>query len=81
MDENEIKTKVKEAFFESFENLKEDEFSFDKKVEDFAGWDSLSHMTLVAALEPKFGITFEIDEISEMDSVQKIVDIIKKKTG
>ena len=81
MDEADVKKIVKEAFFESFENITDEQFGFDKDADSFPEWDSLSHMTLVASLETKLGISFEIDEISEMDSVGKIVEIIKKKLG
>ena len=43
------------------------------------GWDSLSHMKLVVALEKQFSIRFETSDIEEMLSVQKIRDCVKKR--
>ena len=81
MHEDDIKERVRDAFFTTFPNLKEEDFGFDKTAEDFEEWDSLSHMTLVSELEKEFGVSMEIDEISEMDSVRNVVEVLKKKLG
>ena len=81
MNEEDIKKGVKEAFFRTFPNLKDEEFGFDKTAEDFEEWDSLSHMTLISELEKEFSTSMEIDEISEMDSVRNVVEVLKKKLG
>lgn len=44
-------------------------------------WDSLSHIEIIYALERKFAIEFSGDEIVEAISVNKIKDIVLKKTG
>ncbi len=41
-------------------------------VETVASWDSVRHLSLVMALEEKYGITFEADEIPELISVRRI---------
>lgn len=43
-----------------------------------AGWDSVGHMTLVAGLEQKFGCMLEMDEILDMSSYDKVVEIMAK---
>ena len=47
--------------------------------DDVPKWDSLGHMTMVAALEIEFDLTFEVDEIMEMATVISILDILNKK--
>lgn len=47
--------------------------------EDVPKWDSVGHMTLVSGLEGEFGCPFEIDDIMEMSSVAKIVEILEAK--
>lgn len=42
-------------------------------------WDSLKHISLVTALENEFDVFFEPDEISEMLSYNKLVNIVKTK--
>ncbi len=44
-------------------------------------WDSMMHIEIVMALEEKFDITFDDDEIPQMKSVQKVIDIVKSKKG
>lgn len=41
-------------------------------------WDSVGHMSLVAELEDCFDIMLDTDDIIDMSSVSKAVDIIKK---
>ena len=42
-------------------------------------WDSLRHLNLIVELESEFDTTFEPEEIAEMTSVQKIIEVLKKK--
>jgi acyl carrier protein len=42
-------------------------------------WDSIGHMNLVAAMEAEFGLQFEVDEIMEMATVAKILEILAKR--
>lgn len=41
-------------------------------------WDSVAHMTLVAALEEQFDIMFDTDDIIDMSSVGKAKEILGK---
>ena len=47
--------------------------------EEVPNWDSIGHMNLVAELEQEFNQQFEVDEIMEMSSPQKILDILKAR--
>lgn len=49
------------------------------KQENIENWDSLSHLTLVVELEEYFSVSFEPEEISEMNSIQKIQEIVQNK--
>lgn len=42
------------------------------------GWDSVAHMTLVAALETEFDCMLEMDDILDMSSFAKAVEIMQK---
>ena len=44
-------------------------------AQDIDGWDSLTHMELVAAIEEEFGIEFEMKELQELSNVGRLVDI------
>lgn len=41
-------------------------------------WDSVAHMTLVAALEEQFDIMLDTDDIIDMSSVAKAKEILGK---
>ncbi len=44
-------------------------------------WDSLLHVELVFALEAEFDIFFSPDEIAEIDTPAKIVEILQLKVA
>ena len=41
-------------------------------------WDSLGHMALIGELEDRFAIMFEADDIIEMSSFEKCLEIVAK---
>lgn len=45
--------------------------------ETLATWDSLAQINLVTALEAKYGVEFEVEEIAEINSVQAMVDYLR----
>ena len=48
---------------------------------DVEGWDSVSHITLVVAIEEAFGIKFKSAELEKMKNVGQLVEQIEKKTS
>lgn len=44
-------------------------------------WDSVGHMTLVANLEDAFDIMMETDDIIDLSSYEKGLDILKENYG
>ena len=50
-----------------------DEFS---NVDNLPNWDSLAYMTVVAAVENEFKIHVNQENITEFDSVEKIVRML-----
>ena len=45
---------------------------------DIAKWDSLQHLNLIVEIEDKYDISIDPEDISEMLSIVKIVETIKK---
>jgi acyl carrier protein len=72
--------KVKSAFVTTFA-CDPATFNIEMLPEDVQGWDSLGHLRLVTALQEQFGCEFEVNEVMDMDSVQKIVTICETKTA
>ena len=48
------------------------------KYQDIPAWDSVGHMGLVAELEDAFDIMMETDDIIELSSFEKGMEILKK---
>ncbi len=53
----------------------------DTSAKDIEGWDSLAHITLIVAIEKKFGIRFKLAELQELRNVGDILTCVKTKTG
>lgn len=50
-------------------------------AEDIEDWDSLEQINLVVAVEKKFNIKFNIEEVSMFKNVGEMVDIIIRQTS
>jgi acyl carrier protein len=75
---NEILTKVQEAFKTSFD-VDPRFVALETTASDIPGWDSVGHLSLASNLEQVFGISLDVDELMEMESVREIVRIITAK--
>ena len=60
-------------------NLSPTEFSDELAYNAIPEWDLASHMSLVLAIEEKFDIALESDDIVQMTSVGKIIRILSEK--
>lgn len=68
--------KYNAAFFETL-NVKEVQLA-NLKYQDIPEWDSVGHMSLVAAIEDAFDIMMETDDIIDLSSYEKGKEILKK---
>lgn len=51
------------------------------EADEVTGWDSSTHLVLMMALEDEFGISFELDEVTELTSIGAIADAIDARTA
>ena len=76
------KTEILEKLNEIFRDVFDDE---DLTVEeattaaDVEGWDSLRHITLLAAIEDEFDIEFSMGQTVSMKNVGEMVDYIEEE--
>ena len=49
--------------------------------DDIEDWDSLEQINLIVAIQDKFGVKFNIEEVNAMKNVGEMVDFIMKKMG
>jgi acyl carrier protein len=78
MERSEILKRVEQIFREE---LGQDDIVLNDETtaEDVDGWDSLSHVQLVAVMEDAFGIEFSSREILSWDNVGDLINTIEKK--
>lgn len=55
------------------------EIDAETTADDIDDWDSLNHITLMAAVENEFGIRLSMGEVSGLDNVGALAEIIRKK--
>lgn len=53
----------------------------DSSAKTVEGWDSLTHVTLVIAVEQEFRIKFGLGELRDLEDVGGMVDLIRRKTS
>lgn len=53
----------------------------DMTANDVEGWDSLSHINLIVAVEATFGIRFQHQEILKFKNVRDLLVSIETKLG
>ncbi len=70
------KEKYNQAFIETL-NITEDQLA-GLKYQAVELWDSVGHMSLVAALEDAFDIMMETDDIIDLSSYEKGMEILSK---
>lgn len=75
MEEKEVYERLNEVFRDVFDD-DDLEVNAETTADDIDDWDSLSHITLVSAVEDEFGIRFKMGEVSGMKNVGEMVDTI-----
>ena len=61
--------------------VSEENISDDATMNDIPGWDSLTHMDLITAIEEDFCIELDGDEIAEMTNIGNIRKVLTAKNG
>jgi acyl carrier protein len=64
------------AFIENFDISAEEAAAL--KYQDIPAWDSVGHMTLIAALEEAFDIMMDTDDIIDFSSFEKGKELLAK---
>jgi acyl carrier protein len=69
-------TKVQGAFKAAFD-VDPQSITIETKPNDIPAWDSMGHLALVSSLEQAFGLSFDVDEVMEMEDVRQIIRIVE----
>ena len=70
--------KVQTAFKSAF-GIDPQTITLDTSPEDIPAWDSMGHVTLASSLEQTFGLTFDVDDLMEMENVREIYRVVQSK--
>lgn len=78
MTREEVFEKLNQVFQDVFDD---DEIQVDDNTTsgDIEDWDSLEHINLIVAVEKKFGMKFNMGEVTTMKNVGEMADIILKR--
>ncbi len=80
-EHNSIKIEDIQEFLAEQFNIPIAEIPKDISFGDLPQWDSLGHMSLMAAIEERFGVAIDADAIAELTSVSSIHTFLDKKTN
>lgn len=75
---DEIFDRLNKVFRDFFDD-EEIELEEETTAEDIDDWDSLNHITLMAAVEDEFGIRLSMGEVSGLKNVGELAQAIEKK--
>jgi acyl carrier protein len=80
MEHNQIVAKLTEIFQDIFEDPSL-ELSDSMTALDVPGWDSLSHINLILAVEKGFNVQLTTREVRGLENVGAFIHLIEKKVG
>jgi len=65
--------------FHSALDLGKYKIKLNSKFGEVPDWDSLGHMRIIQELEKRLKVEFDIDEIIDVDTVKKVIQLAKSK--
>ena len=71
------KQKYQDIFIKSL-SIDSNKFDENIKYNEIPEWDSIGHMTLISGLEEGFNVSMETDDIVDLSSFKKGIEILKK---
>lgn len=78
MDTNEIKNKVCEIIA-GICGVAPSEITENSTVGDYPQWDSVGHLSILSNVEETFDISFEPEEMMEIEDVKDMVNAVNAK--
>ncbi len=70
--------KLQEVFSNVFD-IDTDEISHDSTMDSLDEWDSLRHLEVITSVEEAFGVQFDMGDIINLNSIEKISAAIQGK--
>jgi acyl carrier protein len=78
MERNTILVKVKAVLISE---LKHEDFEMkdDLVAAEVNGWDSLTHMSIITAIEDEFNLKFKLKELNKLKNMGTLIELIQSK--
>ncbi len=77
---DDLMARLNEIFRDVFED-DELEVTRETTAQNFEGWDSLMHVTLIVNVEKSFGIRFGSAEVASLQNVGQLADLVASRTA
>lgn len=74
----EVLTRVQSAFKSAFD-IDPGTVTLDTTPDEVPAWDSMGHVALASSLEQTFRLTFDVDDLMEMENVREICRVVESK--
>lgn len=78
MTREDIRHSLKDVFREIFDG-REIEPADELTAKQVDGWNSVTHIDLICAIEDKFSFAFSTSEIARLQNVGELISVIEKK--
>ena len=72
----EVFERIKKVLYKQFSEV---EITYDTTAKDVEGWDSLTHVKIINAIQQEFNVKFSMGDLRSFSCVGKIVDCVDKK--
>ena len=53
----------------------------DMTADDVPAWDSISHVSMLSAVENEFNIVIEMEDVKSLQNVGDLIDLVARKAG
>ncbi|QDZ08073.1 acyl carrier protein [Sphingomonas panacisoli] len=53
----------------------------DTTAQDVDGWDSLTHVQIIVAIEQHYNIRFSFSEVAQLENAGSLIDAVLRHTG
>jgi len=64
--------------FSAVFNLDKEKIKLTDTMDDIQSWDSIGQLQLIMNIEAEFGVRLNTEDVVQIDSVEKCIDIVNK---
>ncbi len=75
----EVENEIKKIFFSVFANLKDENFDWNAKQEDYSNWDSFAHLELMTTTETKFNIKISPEDALSIRTALDLAKLVESR--